>query len=87
MGVKGFKIIYLVMIVLSAIIESNLVWNISDTFNGLMAIPNLIAVVILSGQVIKITQNYYARKRGENVEPMLSAYPELNAEFIRKREV
>ncbi len=76
-----FKLIYIVMIVASAVIESKLVWSISDTCNGLMALPNLIAVVLLSGQVVKITKNYYARKNGEDVEPMLSAYPELNEEY------
>ena len=77
-----FKLIYLVMIVAAAVIESDLLWNISDTANGLMALPNLIAVVLLSGKVVQITKNYYARKKGENVEPMLSAYPEQNCEFI-----
>ncbi len=76
-----FKLIYILMIVASAVIESNLVWSISDTCNGLMALPNLIAVVLLSGTVVKITKNYYARKKGEDVEPMLSAYPELNEEY------
>ncbi|MBO5897732.1 MAG: sodium:alanine symporter family protein [Clostridia bacterium] len=80
-AVVVFKLIYLAMIVGAAVIESDILWNISDTANGLMAIPNLIAVVLLSGKVVKITKNYYARKKGEQVEPMLSAYPEQNAEF------
>lgn len=79
-----FKIIFVCLIVASAVIESNLLWDIDDTFNGLMALPNLIAVILLSGKVVKITKNYYDRhKRGLDVEPMLSAYPEQNAEFIR----
>ena len=82
-----FKIIYIVMIVASAVIESDLVWNISDTCNGLMAIPNLIAVVLLSGKVVEITKNYYARKKGAKIEPMLSAYPELNEEFKHHQDV
>ncbi len=76
-----FKLIYIVMIVASAVIESDLIWSISETFNGLMALPNLIAVVLLSGTVVKITKNYYARKNGDNIEPMLSAYAELNEEY------
>lgn len=76
-----FKIIYLVFIVAAAIISGTLVWDIDDTFNGLMAVPNLIALILLSGQVAKITKNYYQRKKGINVEPMLSAYPDLNEEF------
>ena len=46
-----------------------------------MSVPNLIALIAMSGTVAKITKNYYQRKKGEKVEPMLSAYPELNEEF------
>ncbi|MCQ2428196.1 MAG: alanine:cation symporter family protein [Clostridia bacterium] len=80
-AVLVFKLIYIALIVVSAIITSSLAWDISDTFNGLMSIPNLICLVALSGLVAKITNNYYKRKKGENVEPMLSAYPELNEEM------
>lgn len=76
-----FKIMYVCLIVASAVIESNLVWDLDDTFNGLMALPNLVALVLLSGQIVKITKNYYDRKKGADIEPMLSAYPELNEEF------
>lgn len=76
-----FKLIYVALIVAAAVISSNLIWDIDDTFNGLMALPNLIAVILLSGKVVKITKNYYDRKQGKDVEPMLSAYPELNEEF------
>jgi AGCS family alanine or glycine:cation symporter len=80
-SVVVFKVLYVVLIVASAVIESDLLWNISDTANGLMAIPNLIALIGLSGLVWKITKNYYDRKKGIDVKPMLSAYPELNEEF------
>lgn len=81
-AVLVFKIIYVLFIVLAAVINSDLVWDLSDTANGLMAIPNLIALIILSGQVVKLTKNYYDRKKGKDVLPMLSAYPEINQEFI-----
>ncbi len=80
-AVVAFKVIYVLLIIASAVIEGELIWAIDDTFNGLMALPNLIAVVFLSGQVVKITKNYYDRKKGIDVEPMLSAYPEQNEEF------
>ncbi len=80
-SVVVFKVIYVVLIVASAVIEGELLWALDDTFNGLMALPNLIAVVLLSGQVAKITKNYYDRKKGADVEPMLSAYPEQNEAF------
>lgn len=80
-----YNIIYLAMIVVVALItqffgqnlSSDFVWLISDMTNGLMAIPNLIALIILSGQVVKITQNYFARKSGKQLKPMLSAYEEV----------
>lgn len=81
-AVVVFKVIYVVLIVAATVIEGELLWAIDDTFNGLMALPNLIAVVLLSGQVVKITKNYYDRKKGKDVEPMLSAYPEQNKEFM-----
>ena len=83
-AVVAFKIIYVLLIVASAVIESDLLWNISDTANGLMAIPNLIALIAMSGLVWKITKNYYDRKKGIDVKPMLSAYPELNEEFEKE---
>lgn len=76
-----FKVIYVVLIAVSSLIKSDLVWAIDDTFNGLMALPNLLCVIALSGTVVKITSNYFARKKGSDVEPMLSAYPEINEEF------
>ncbi len=76
-----FKIIYILLIVFSSLIESDLIWALDDTFNGLMALPNLVALVLLSGQVAKITKNYFDRKKGKKAEPMLSAYPEQNEEF------
>lgn len=80
-AVLVFKIAYVLFIVFAAVISGTLVWDIDDTFNGLMSIPNLIALIAMSGTVAKITKNYYLRKKGINVEPMLSAYPELNEEF------
>ena len=56
----------------------DLAWDLSDTFNGLMAIPNLIGVIALAPVVGKITKNYVARRmKGKNVEPMLSAYSDI----------
>ncbi|MBQ7336435.1 MAG: alanine:cation symporter family protein [Clostridia bacterium] len=85
-AVVAFKVIYVLLIVASSIIESDLVWSISDTANGLMAIPNLIALIGLNGLIWKITKNYYDRKKGLKVEPMLSAYPEMNEEFKKDLE-
>ena len=59
--------------------------DISDTFNGLMMIPNLIGVVALIPLVCKITKNYIARKiKGEQVEPMLSYDAEIQKEMMEE---
>ncbi|MBR6718655.1 MAG: sodium:alanine symporter family protein [Oscillospiraceae bacterium] len=79
--VRIFKVVYVILIAASAVIHSELIWAIDDIFNGLMAVPNLICLVALSGLVAKITKNYFDRKKGADIEPMLSAYPDMNEEF------
>lgn len=80
-GVKVYKVIFVLMIAFGAIMEGGLAWDISDTFNGLMMIPNLIGVVALLPLVLKITKNYVDRKiNKKDVAPMLSYDPELQAE-------
>ena len=54
-----YRSVYLVVILFGAVMELNLVWSISDTFNALMAIPNLVAVVFLSKEVINSTKSKY----------------------------
>ncbi len=69
-----YKVIFVCFILVGATMDLTLAWDISDTFNGLMAIPNLIGLVVLSGTVFKITKNYLTRLKGEDVKPILSAY-------------
>ncbi len=77
-----YKIIFSLMIVAGSAMNLSLAWEISDTLNALMATPNLIGVLVLSGQVIKITRNYVDRKfKKKKVEPMLSAYAETQFEM------
>ena len=53
----------------------------ADILNALMAIPNLIGVVALSGVVRKITRNYIDRRlRGRDIEPMYSAFADVQRE-------
>ena len=79
---KVYKVIHLVMIMCGALMTSSLAWDISDTFNGLMMIPNLIGVIALSGLVCKITKNYIDRKikKKTGVKPMISVFPEIQAQ-------
>ncbi len=68
-----FRIIHVCTIIFGAVLTSSLAWDISDTFNGLMMIPNLIGVLVLVPLVVKITKNYIDRKlRHKDVAPILS---------------
>lgn len=82
-----YKIIFVLFIIVGATMSLDLAWEIADTLNALMAIPNLIGVIALSGLVVKITRNYVKRritKTAVNEEPMLSAYPEIQKEQAEK---
>ena len=80
-SVKLYKVIHLVMIMFGALLTSSLAWDISDTFNGLMMVPNLIGVLALSGTVVAITKNYVNRRlKGKDEKPMISAYEDVQAE-------
>ena len=72
-GIKAifpYKVIFVLMILFGCTAELNLVWDISDTLNGFMAVPNLIAITLLSGQVVKMTKDFIERVKAgkENVE-------------------
>ena len=83
-----FRIIHVCTVIFGAVLTSSLAWDISDTFNGLMMIPNLIGVLVLSPLVVKITVNYLRRKKlGEDIEPMYNYDPEIQAaEIARETE-
>lgn len=57
-GVKPYKFIFVLILIIAPITALDLVWTLSDIFNGLMAIPNVIAVIALSPVIVKET-NYY----------------------------
>ncbi len=59
-GVRIYQIIFVIVIVIGSTLELDLVWNIGDTLNGFMAIPNLVALLGLSGVVIKLTKEHFA---------------------------
>ncbi len=81
MVTKIYKFIFVLMILSGALMTSSLAWDISDTFNGLMMIPNLIGVISLSPLVVRLTQNYVKRRiKGEKIEPMLSFDPDIQKE-------
>lgn len=56
--VKPFMVVYSLVAIIGATQDLGLIWSISDTCNGLMAIPNLIAVFLLSGTVVRLVKEY-----------------------------
>jgi AGCS family alanine or glycine:cation symporter len=82
-----YKVVFVLFIVFGATMSLDLAWDISDTFNGLMALPNLIGVLTLSGTVIKITKNYVERTfKSSKADPMISAFPDIQREQEIKLE-
>lgn len=82
-----YKIIFVLFIVVGCTMKLGLAWDISDTFNGLMALPNLIGILSLSGIVVAITKNYIHRrikKDDVGALPMISAYSDIHEEQHEK---
>lgn len=61
-AIKPFMVLYSLIAIVGATVDLGLIWSISDTFNGLMAIPNLIAVFLLSGTVVRLVKEYMEKK-------------------------
>ena len=61
--IRPFMIAYSLVAILGATVNLGLLWSIAETFNGLMAIPNLIGVFLLSGIAITLTKEYFAQKK------------------------
>ncbi|MCH5271333.1 MAG: alanine:cation symporter family protein [Lachnospiraceae bacterium] len=80
-----YKVVFLAVILGGSVLNADLAIDLSDTFNGLMAIPNLIGVLTLSGTVIAITNNYTRRKlkkdkNEKDLKPMLSFFENIQKE-------
>ena len=58
-AVLPFRLVWVAVVVIGAVAgDRGVVWSIADTLNGLMALPNLVALLLLSGTVFKLTKNY-----------------------------
>ena len=83
-GEKGafiYSIAFVLVVYGGAVMGDNLSWQLADTFNGMMMLPNLIGVIALSPLVYKITKNYVDRRiRKKNVKPMLSNWEDIQKE-------
>ena len=56
---RPFFVVYALVAILGATMDLGLLWSIADTFNGLMSIPNLIALLLLSGTVVKLVKEFF----------------------------
>ena len=65
--IKPFMVVYSLVAILGATVDLGLLWNIAETFNGLMSIPNLIAVFLLSGTVVRLTKEYFANEGNRKI--------------------
>lgn len=61
--IMAYRLVFVVFVVIGAIGGLEFIWDIADTLNGLMAIPNLIGVLFLSGTVFKLTKEFFAKER------------------------
>ncbi|MDL2307423.1 sodium:alanine symporter family protein [Desulfovibrio sp. OttesenSCG-928-C06] len=61
-AIKPFRVIFTLVVPVGALMELTLVWSLSDLFNGLMALPNLVALLLLSPVVFKLTRDYFNKK-------------------------
>ena len=64
--VKPFMIVYALVAILGATVDLGIIWGIADTCNGLMSIPNLIALFLMSGTVAKLAKDYFAKVEKKN---------------------
>ena len=61
--VKPFFVVYSFVAILGATMDLGVLWSIAETFNGLMSIPNLIALFLLSGMVVKLADEYFEERK------------------------
>jgi AGCS family alanine or glycine:cation symporter len=66
--ILAYRIIWIVFIVVGAIGGLEFMWSLADTLNGMMAIPNLIGVLFLSGTVFKLTKEFFAQEKNKAKE-------------------
>lgn len=83
-----YKYIYIAIILLGCMLQTDFVIDLSDTFNGLMAIPNMIGVLSLTPTVLAILDNYKQRNfyGATHLTPMLSHFPDIQKVQLRKKD-
>lgn len=72
-GIKPFRVIWCLSVFAGAVINLGLVWSIADSMNALMAIPNLVSLILLSGFIVKETRKYLWQNRLDEYDPDLKS--------------
>jgi AGCS family alanine or glycine:cation symporter len=70
-AVKPYRYVFVLFVGLGAVAKLNFVWALSDTFNGMMAIPNLIGLLALSPVIIRTTREYFSPLEGVQALPVM----------------
>ena len=60
-AILTYRVLYILAVFIGPYMTIQAVWDIADIFNGLMAIPNLIAVILLSGEVVRLSKSFFRR--------------------------
>lgn len=68
-SVKVYRIVFLAVLVIGAVTSLDIIWNFSDLMNGMMAVPNLISILLLSGFIVSKTRYYLWEKRLDEIAP------------------
>lgn len=72
-AIKPYKIVYIFLVAIGSFIKLDLIWTIADIVNGLMAIPNLIALIGLSGVIISETKKFFKeQEEAKNINKTVS---------------
>ena len=67
--IKGYRLLYVAVVAIGPYLTVSMVWGIADIFNGLMAFPNLVALILLSPVVMRTTRDFLARHSGKAALP------------------
>lgn len=60
-AILTYRVLYILAVFIGPYMTIQAVWDIADIFNGLMAIPNLIAIILLSGEVVRLSKSFFKR--------------------------
>lgn len=67
-SITAYRVVYIIMVFVGAVINLSLVWNLADCMNALMAIPNLVSLLLLSGVVARETKRYLWSDRLDDID-------------------